>query len=130
MKFPTPEGIGGVCGDQKKARRYYQTSMPPPNKRPCEQVRKRGRESHMEINIVNGEVDEDNSSKERESATADQARDPHDPSSYNTPVPSSGSRRERLSHTFPRRTISTRLAKIIESLVIESPADDCSPSIL
>ncbi|GAA0158666.1 hypothetical protein LIER_15628 [Lithospermum erythrorhizon] len=29
MKFPTPGGIGDISGDQKKARRCYQTYVPP-----------------------------------------------------------------------------------------------------
>ncbi|GAA0158319.1 hypothetical protein LIER_38618 [Lithospermum erythrorhizon] len=64
-EIPNPGGIGEVCGDQKKAIRCYQTFVPPLNKRPCEQERKQGKESHMEIHAVKSEVDEDDSPKER-----------------------------------------------------------------
>ncbi|GAA0161011.1 hypothetical protein LIER_17430 [Lithospermum erythrorhizon] len=67
MKFPTSGGIREVCGGQKKARRCYQTSVPPLNKRPNEHERKKSRENHMEINTVKSEANEDNSPKERES---------------------------------------------------------------
>ncbi|GAA0174454.1 hypothetical protein LIER_27842 [Lithospermum erythrorhizon] len=67
MKFPTPGGIGEVCGDQKKERRCYQTSVPLLNKGPSVHERKRGRENHMKINTVKGEDKEDNSPKERKS---------------------------------------------------------------
>ncbi|GAA0142182.1 hypothetical protein LIER_03139 [Lithospermum erythrorhizon] len=67
MKFPTPGGIGEVCGDQKKARRCYQISVPPLSKRTSEQERQWSREIHIEINMVESKDDEDNSPKERES---------------------------------------------------------------
>ncbi|GAA0161646.1 hypothetical protein LIER_39268 [Lithospermum erythrorhizon] len=67
MKFPTPGAIGEICGDQKKAKRCYQTLVPPLNRRSIEQERKQSRERHMEINTVKSERDEDNSPKERES---------------------------------------------------------------
>ncbi|GAA0155731.1 hypothetical protein LIER_13398 [Lithospermum erythrorhizon] len=51
MKFPTPGGIWEVCGDQNRARICYQTSVPPLNKGPNGQDRKRSRENHMEINM-------------------------------------------------------------------------------
>ncbi|GAA0185703.1 hypothetical protein LIER_32991 [Lithospermum erythrorhizon] len=66
-KVTYPGGIGEMCGDQKKARRCYQTSVPPPNRSSSGPERKRSRENHMEINSVKSEVDEDNSPKERES---------------------------------------------------------------
>ncbi|GAA0143284.1 hypothetical protein LIER_35710 [Lithospermum erythrorhizon] len=65
--FPTPLGIGKVCGDKKRARICYQTFVPSLNKEPSEQDRKRSRKNHMEVNTVKSEGDEDNSSKERES---------------------------------------------------------------
>ncbi|GAA0175466.1 hypothetical protein LIER_28633 [Lithospermum erythrorhizon] len=67
MKFPTPGGIGEVCDDQKRARICYQTSVPPINKGQKEQGYKRGKKNHMEVNVIRGEEEEDNESKERES---------------------------------------------------------------
>ncbi|GAA0168759.1 hypothetical protein LIER_40628 [Lithospermum erythrorhizon] len=63
MKFPTPGGIGEICGDQKKARICYQTSVPPLNKGDGEKPRKRSRKSHGEVNVVRGEEEKDNSPK-------------------------------------------------------------------
>ncbi|GAA0166162.1 hypothetical protein LIER_21383 [Lithospermum erythrorhizon] len=68
MKFPTPGGIGEISGDQNNAKRCYQTSVPPLNKRLGGLERKRAQENQMEVNSVKAEVDEvDNSPKERES---------------------------------------------------------------
>ncbi|GAA0140885.1 hypothetical protein LIER_02155 [Lithospermum erythrorhizon] len=66
MKFPTPGGIGEICGDQKRARICYQTSAPPLNARKNEQNNKRVRENHMEVNLMRNEEEEDNSPKKRE----------------------------------------------------------------
>ncbi|GAA0161183.1 hypothetical protein LIER_17555 [Lithospermum erythrorhizon] len=66
MKFPTPRGIGQICGDQKKARICYQTSLPPLNKGKTEQGKKRNRENHREVNAIRNEEEADNSPKERE----------------------------------------------------------------
>ncbi|GAA0155522.1 hypothetical protein LIER_13231 [Lithospermum erythrorhizon] len=63
MKFPTPGGIGEICGDQKKARICYQTSVPHLNKGKTEQGRKRSRENHKEVNGIRNEEEEDNSPK-------------------------------------------------------------------
>ncbi|GAA0149221.1 hypothetical protein LIER_36888 [Lithospermum erythrorhizon] len=67
MKFLTPGGIGEVCGDQKRARICYQTSVPPLNKGLSGQDRKRSRENHMKINTVKKEDGEENLPRERES---------------------------------------------------------------
>ncbi|GAA0145173.1 hypothetical protein LIER_05426 [Lithospermum erythrorhizon] len=64
MKFPTPGGIGEMTGDQQKAIRCYQTSVPPVNRNPREFQVKRARENHMEINSIKTE-EEDNSYKEK-----------------------------------------------------------------
>ncbi|GAA0141063.1 hypothetical protein LIER_02294 [Lithospermum erythrorhizon] len=61
-----PGGIGEICGDQKRARICYQTSVPPLNKGKNEQKNKRGRENHIEVNMMRNEEEEDNSPKERE----------------------------------------------------------------
>ncbi|GAA0161973.1 hypothetical protein LIER_18168 [Lithospermum erythrorhizon] len=68
MKFPTPGGIGEMSGDQQKARRCYQTSVPPVNGKPKGFQTKRARENHMEINSVEKEDGEANPYKEREGA--------------------------------------------------------------
>ncbi|GAA0183488.1 hypothetical protein LIER_30889 [Lithospermum erythrorhizon] len=57
MKVPTPGGIGEICGDQKKARICYQTSVPLLGKSKGEARRKRSRESHMEVNAIKNEED-------------------------------------------------------------------------
>ncbi|GAA0157640.1 hypothetical protein LIER_14867 [Lithospermum erythrorhizon] len=60
-------GIGEVCEDHKRSRIGYQTYMPPLNKRPSEEHRKRSTKNHMKINTVKNEGQEDNSPKEMES---------------------------------------------------------------
>ncbi|GAA0162448.1 hypothetical protein LIER_18538 [Lithospermum erythrorhizon] len=66
-EIPNPGGIGEVCGDQKRARICCQTSVPLVNRGKKEQGYKRGRENHMEVNVMRGEEEEDNAPKERES---------------------------------------------------------------
>ncbi|GAA0185607.1 hypothetical protein LIER_32894 [Lithospermum erythrorhizon] len=58
VKFPTPGGIGEMSGDQQKARRCYQVSVPPVNGKTKGIQAKRARENHMEINSVEKEDDE------------------------------------------------------------------------
>ncbi|GAA0158315.1 hypothetical protein LIER_38616 [Lithospermum erythrorhizon] len=67
MKFPTTRGIGEICGNQKKARMCYQTSVPPLGKEK-EKSKKRIRENHPEVMSMRGEnyKENDNSPKERE----------------------------------------------------------------
>ncbi|GAA0170163.1 hypothetical protein LIER_40904 [Lithospermum erythrorhizon] len=67
MKFPTTGGIGEICGNQKKARICYLTSVPPLGKNP-ERSKKSGRENYPEVMSTRGEIqkDDDNSPKERE----------------------------------------------------------------
>ncbi|GAA0161348.1 hypothetical protein LIER_17684 [Lithospermum erythrorhizon] len=67
MKFPNPGGIGEVCGDEKRARICYQTSVPPINRGKKELGYKQGRKNHMEVNVMRGREEEDNAAKERES---------------------------------------------------------------
>ncbi|GAA0144928.1 hypothetical protein LIER_05245 [Lithospermum erythrorhizon] len=67
MKFPTPGGIGEICGVQKKARICYRTSVPPLGKSKSERRKKRSRENHMEVNVIRNEEEEDNSPKEKDS---------------------------------------------------------------
>ncbi|GAA0152932.1 hypothetical protein LIER_11290 [Lithospermum erythrorhizon] len=65
MKFPTLGGIGETCGDQKKARICYQTSVLRLGISKSEPRRKQSRESHMEVNAIRNE--DDNSPKETDS---------------------------------------------------------------
>ncbi|GAA0172521.1 hypothetical protein LIER_26330 [Lithospermum erythrorhizon] len=66
MKFPTAGGIGKICGNKKKARMCYQTSIPPLGKEP-KTARKCGLENHLKVMSTRGEAQEnDNSPNEGE----------------------------------------------------------------
>ncbi|GAA0143813.1 hypothetical protein LIER_35813 [Lithospermum erythrorhizon] len=52
LKFPTAGGIGKVCGNQKRARIYYQAPNPPVNKPTVESSKKRCRKNQLEIRTM------------------------------------------------------------------------------